>query len=80
MAGAAKQKILDALEGLPESSLDTVAEFVDFLRAKALTRPLPPSAKPPVALGGLWKGHTISETDLDEARARVWSHLGAEPE
>ena len=77
---AAKQKILDALEDLPESSLDTVAEFVDFLRAKALKRPLPTPEKPPPALGGLWKGITISVDDIDEARRNTWSSIGADLE
>jgi len=75
---AAKQKILDALDDLPESSLDTVAEFVDYLRAKALKRPLPPPDQPPAGLGGLWKGITISAEDIDEARHNTWSSFGAD--
>ena len=49
MSSAAKRQIIEALDDLPEQSLATVAELVDFLRAKAVAGPLVP--------GGLSTGH-----------------------
>jgi hypothetical protein len=40
MSSAAKRQIIEALDDLPEHSLATVAELVDFLRAKAVAGPL----------------------------------------
>ena len=31
----------------------------------------------PVALGGLWRGHTIGATDIQQARKEMWSKLEA---
>src|SRR5262249_32780877 len=79
MSTAAKRQIIQTLDDLPEQSLAAVAEFVDFLRAKAVAGP---AARPParvVKLGGLWSGHTFSEEDIDEARSEAWSALGREP-
>jgi hypothetical protein len=36
MSAVAKHQIIQILDDLPEQSLADVAEFVDFLRAKAL--------------------------------------------
>ena len=79
MADAAKQKIIEALDELPGDSLVAVAEFVDFLRAKALTGvPAPPVVRAG-KLGGLWSGFRFSAEDIDEARAEAWRGLGSEP-
>ena len=56
-----------------------IAEFVDFLRAKAVAGPAARTPARVVKLGGLWKGHTFSEEDINEARSEVWSALGREP-
>jgi hypothetical protein len=79
MAAAAKQKIIEALEELPGESLDAVSEFVDFLRAKALARTAGSASVRAVKLGGLWKGHSFSEEDIEAARAEAWSGLGKDP-
>ncbi|WP_437671878.1 hypothetical protein [Sorangium sp. So ce131] len=76
MSTAAKQKIIEALEELPGDSLAAVAEFVDFLRAKALTQPGASGTGRPVTLGGLWKGYSFSEEGIDAARTEAWSGLG----
>jgi len=59
MSSAAKRQIIQALDDLPEQSLVTVAELVDFLRAKAVAGPLvrDPDRMPEV--GGLSKGHGL---------------------
>ena len=78
MASSPKQKIIETLDILPGDSLTTVAEFVDFLRAKAIGRPSAPVAQPAkdAKLGGLWSGVAFSETEIAEARAEAWSGLG----
>jgi hypothetical protein len=78
MSAAAKHQIIRTLDDLPEQSLAAVAEFVDFLRAKAVARPAVPEARV-AKLGGLWKGHAFSLQEIDEARAEAWSGLGREP-
>jgi hypothetical protein len=40
MSTSAKQQILEILDELPEQSVATVAEFVEFLRAKAVGGPI----------------------------------------
>lgn len=52
MSSAAKRQILEALDDLPEQSLVTVAELIDFLRAKALGGPIVGAPQPPAARGG----------------------------
>jgi hypothetical protein len=79
MSATAKRQIIQNLDDLPEQSLVAVAEFVDFLRAKAVAGPAALHAARVVKLGGLWKGHVFSEQDIDEARAEAWSDLGGEP-
>ena len=80
MATATKQRIMDALDELPGDSVAVVAEFVDYLRAKALARPAERPSKRVVRLGGLWKGYQFSEQEIADARAEVWTGLGQEPE
>ncbi|HZF49666.1 MAG TPA: hypothetical protein VE093_13500 [Polyangiaceae bacterium] len=79
MSTTAKRQIIEGLDDLPEQSLVAVAEFVDFLRAKAVAGPTALGAARVVKLGGLWKGHVFSEQDIDEARGEAWSDLGREP-
>jgi hypothetical protein len=50
-----------------------VAEFVEFLRAKAVAVPVTRAPARVAKLGGLWKGHAFSEQDIDEARGEaIW--------
>jgi hypothetical protein len=79
MSTAAKQQIIQALDELPEQSLDAVAEFVDFLRAKAVGGPAVRAPARVTKLGGLWKGYTFSAEDIDEARREAWAGLGRDP-
>jgi hypothetical protein len=72
MSAAVKRQIILSLDDLPEQSLAAVAEFVDFLRAKAVAGPAVPQARI-AKLGGLWKGHAFSEQDIDEARSEAWA-------
>ncbi|MBI3943025.1 MAG: hypothetical protein HY326_08430 [Chloroflexi bacterium] len=60
-----KIKIVEALDELPPESLETVAEFVEFLRSKR-------AHHTPVRLGGLWAGYTFSEEEIRAARREIW--------
>ncbi len=68
-----KTKIVHALDDLPPESLTAVADFVEFLRAKAAPQPQP---KRITRLGGLWQGYTFSEADIRAARREAWANLG----
>jgi hypothetical protein len=78
MSAAAKRQIIETLDELSEQSLAAVAEFVDFLRAKAVAGPAAPQVRI-AKLGGLWRGHAFSEQDIEDARSEAWSGLGREP-
>jgi hypothetical protein len=66
-----KTEIVSALDYLPPSSLQTLAEFVAFLRAKGGQQP---DAKGRIIkLGGLWTGTPeITAEDIAEARHEMW--------
>jgi hypothetical protein len=78
VSASAKRQIIQTLNELPEQSLAAVADFVDFLRAKAVAGSAAPRV-PVAKLSGLWSGHAFSEQDIDEARSAAWSGLGREP-
>ena len=70
---ATKSQIIRALDDLPPESLITVAEFVEFLRAKFGAH----AASGRMAkLGGLWKGYSFSEEEVRAARREAWAGLG----
>lgn len=74
---ATKIRIIRALDDLPLESLRTVAEFVEFLRAK-VGAPMHPAPTLPrvVKLGGLWRGYSFSEEEIRAARREAWAGLG----
>ena len=70
-----KAKIITTLDTLPESSLQTLAEFVAFLREKA-EQP-PDTVERIIKLGGLWAGTPeITDEDIAAARREMWGNLG----
>ncbi len=69
-----KASITSSLEDLPPASLEALAEFTSFLRAKNRRKP----ERRTVALRGLWKGQPeITEEDIAEARQEMWGNFGA---
>ena len=62
---ATKERILQALNELPEESLVEVSQFLDYLNFKA--KKSPASSKQVVKLGGLWEDVPFDVTD-DEVR------------
>jgi hypothetical protein len=65
MSAGAKHQIIRILDDLPEPSLAAVAEFVDFLRAKAIAAPaVSPSPKEPRPYG-LCAGEFTTPDDFD---------------
>jgi hypothetical protein len=72
MSSAAKRRLIEALDSLPEESLASVAEFVDALRAKAVGGPV---VRTPEQAGKPSKGFAetyaawrsgVAADDLDE--------------
>jgi len=71
-----KTKIIRALDDLPPESLVTVAEFVEFLRAKFGETARSGASRRATKLGGLWKGYVFSEEEIRSARREAWTGLG----
>ncbi len=70
---ALKTAIMSSLDVLPASSLETLAEFTSFLRAKSHKQTRPRVVK----LGGLWSNTPlITEEHIAEARREMWGSLG----
>jgi len=76
-SSATKVQIVRALDELSPEHLGTLAEFVEFLRAKN-SRLSPISSVPRriVKLGGLWQGYSFSEDEIRSTRREVWASLG----
>lgn len=68
-----KRQIITLLDTLPAERLAEVADFVEFLRTKHAPRQ--PSYTP-VALGGLWSGVSVDDTDIAEIRKEIWGSFG----
>jgi len=70
-----KATITSSLDGLPVTSLETLAQFASFLREKGRQ---PSAAKPRIVkLRGLWSSTPpITEDDIAEARREMWGNLG----
>lgn len=70
-----KLNIIRALDDLNSEHLKTLAEFIEFLRAKSNASSHVPKSRV-VKLGGLWRGYSFSEEDIRAARREAWSSLG----
>ncbi len=67
MKRTSKNDLVALLNTLPEEALTEVERFLEQLRQTY--RPEPPSPPyTPISLGGRWKGITIREDDIREAR------------
>jgi hypothetical protein len=71
----AKRRLHEAIDALPEEALAEVASFVEYQRYKHGQEQGATPYKP-IALGGLWKGVTITEEDIAEARKEMWGKFG----
>lgn len=68
-----KATIMSSLDVLPATSLETLAEFTSFLRAKSRKEDRPRVVK----LRGLWnQTPPITEEDIAEARREMWGGFG----
>jgi hypothetical protein len=77
LSPSTKIKLVRDLDNLPPESLAVVAEFVEFLHAKAVESPRA-SRRPRrlVKLGGLWQGYSFSDEEIRAARREAWTGLG----
>lgn len=64
-----RSEILDLVRRIPDEKLP---------EAEAMLRKLLEDRPPfkPTPLGGLWKGVTIAESDIAEARKEMWGNFG----
>lgn len=78
----AKQRLLAAIDELPDDALAEVASFAEYQRSKAGEGrfPEPEADDTPlyraVKVGGLWKGIHISDEDIAEVRREMWDGFG----
>jgi hypothetical protein len=73
-----KEGIAALLEELPAEALEEVATFIHFQRYKLSERGEGTPSQPrfePTPMGGLWKGVTITDEDLAEARREMWGRF-----
>ncbi len=70
-----KQKIMLSLASLPPEGLQEVLNFLEYMRFKFQNMSKTSTQYKPIALGGLWKGETIDEKDIQEVRSEIWQSL-----
>jgi len=70
---AIKQKVYQAMDGLPSESFEELSHFLDFLKFKYQVQ----QPRKVVALGGLWKHLDFDVTDAEVRvlRQRVTTQL-----
>ena len=66
-----KQHIVETLDTLPEEMLQEVATYLEYLDYKLKKQPPRTTPYQPVALGGLWEGITIDDTDIADVRREM---------
>jgi hypothetical protein len=68
-----KQRVYQAIDGLPSESFDELTHFLDFLKFKYQVQ----QPRKVVALGGLWKHLDFDVTDAEvrSLRQRVTAQL-----
>ncbi|MGD2086404.1 MAG: hypothetical protein PVH61_09505 [Candidatus Aminicenantes bacterium] len=70
-----KQKIMVSLDSLPPEGLQEVVNFLEYMRFKFQDISKKSTQYKPIALGGLWRGETINEKDIQEVRKEMWQNL-----
>ena len=68
-----KQEIYNKLAGLSAKDLDSIANFVDFMRHQKKVKP-----KKVIKLQGIIKGHDIDFADLKQFKKQTWQHVDQE--
>lgn len=67
-----KEKIVEALNELPQERLSEVSDFIAFLRFKSDREP-----RQLIQLGGVWSDYPpVTEEEIAEARAEMWGQFG----
>ncbi|MGH2560328.1 MAG: hypothetical protein ACRDJH_14800 [Thermomicrobiales bacterium] len=70
-------KIFAEVKALPDEALAEVVQFIEYQRFKTGQQERPyDTPYRPVALGGLWAGHDLSEEEIDEVRREIWAGFG----
>ena len=66
-----KKRLLTILDLLPDSMVNEVLTFTEYLQYKH-NRTAPPTPFEPITLGGLWKDVSITDEDIAEVRKEMW--------
>lgn len=72
----AKERIVQALDTLPEETLSEVMTFVEYLEYRQTHPHGNDTPYVPIQLEGLWEGIDISPEDIDEVRDEMWANFG----
>jgi hypothetical protein len=70
-----RDRIIALLDTLPDEALAEVVSFLEFQRAKSAHRPTDNPPYLPTPMGGLWRGVSITEADIAEARREMWGRF-----
>jgi hypothetical protein len=70
-----RDRIIALLDSLPDEALAEVVSFLEFQRTKSANRPTDEPPYRPTPMGGLWRGVTITEADIAEARREMWGRF-----
>ena len=72
-----RAELSSTIAGLPPQSLQTLAEFAEFLRAKSVESSQPQPVRKILVLGGSGKGTVaVTEQEIAEARKEMWGDFG----
>ena len=70
-----KKRLLTILDLLPDTMLNEVLTFTEYLQYKQ-NHAVQSTPFQPIALGGLWKDISISDEDIAQMREEMWSSFG----
>ncbi len=71
-----KERIVRALDALPEEALSEVVTFVEYLAYRQTHPHSDETPYVPIQLEGLWEGVDISLEDIGEVRHEMWAGFG----
>jgi hypothetical protein len=72
-AALTKHEIYNKLAGFTEKDLESIANFVDFMRHQKKLK-----SKKLLKLQGILKGHNIDLSDLKHFKSAAWHHVEQE--
>lgn len=72
-----RAELSSTIAGLPPQSLQTLADFAEFLRARSVESSRAQAGRRILTLGGSGRGtRPVTEQDIAEARKQMWGDFG----